>query len=438
MLEFIAIIFIIAINSLFVISEISILTSAKAKLHKMASNGAKGAKGAKKALQLMHEPEVFLSTVQVGITLMSALLGLYGASSLGIYIAKQLEAVPLLYEYRYFVGSAISLLIITYFTVLSEIVPKRIAMMYPEKIAVCMAYFMYACIRILYPFIAILTLSTKYCLKLLRIKEVSNHISIEEIKFTINQTEHSGIFEKTERDMIKRLINITNMQVGAIMTPRNKIVYLNIQDPVEINTNKCRMHPFNHFPVVNGDQSNVIGVAAIKTLFNKPIANEAIKEAAISGKVCYIPEMSRVTKLIDLFSQKHAKSALVLDEYGEIEGLVTISDIMKTFLGDLVGLIDGKKPGIMMRKDGSYAMDGSTLIEEVMDTIHVTCLPDDEIEEYRTLASFILKQLGNLPKVGDSFNASGWVFKVLKMDRFRIERVLVVKAADTEGEEDEE
>ena len=283
MLEFIAIIFIIAVNSLFVISEISILTSAKAKLHKMASNGAKGAKGAKKALQLMHEPEVFLSTVQVGITLMSALLGLYGASSLGIYIAKQLEAVPLLYEYRYFVGSAISLLIITYFTVLSEIVPKRIAMMYPEKIAVCMAYFMYACIRILYPFIAILTLSTKYCLKLLRIKEVSNHISIEEIKFTINQTEHSGIFEKTERDMIKRLINITNMQVGAIMTPRNKIVYLNIQDPVEINTNKCRMHPFNHFPVVNGDQSNVIGVAAIKTLFNKPIANEAIKEAAISG-----------------------------------------------------------------------------------------------------------------------------------------------------------
>lgn len=434
MFEFIAIVVIIAINSLFVISEISILTSAKAKLHKMLGNGIRGAK---KVLQFTHEPEMFLSTVQVGITLMSALLGLYGGSSLGAYISRHLEKFPLLAEYRHFIGPVLSILVITYFTVLSEIVPKRIAMMYPEKIAVCMAYFMYLCTKVLYPFVVILTFSTRWCLKFFRIKEGLNHVSIEEIKFTINQTEQSGLLEKTERDMIKRLINISNMQVGAIMTPRNKIIYLNLQDPVEVNANKCRMHPFNHFPVIDGEQGNIIGVVAIKALFNIVIKNETIRELAISSTVCYIPEMSKVTKLIDLFSKKQVKFALVIDEYGEIEGLVTISDIMKTFLGDLVGIIDGKKPGITTRKDGSYVMDGNTLIEEVMDTIHVTCLPDDEVEEYRTLASFILKQLGTLPKVGDSFIASGWIFRVLKMDRFRIDKVLVIKVLDQDISDEE-
>ncbi len=432
MLEFIAITIIIAINSLFVISEISILTSAKAKLHKMANNGVKGAK---KVIQLTHEPEVFLSTVQVGITLMSALLGLYGGASLGGYIAGKLSlsTIPLLHEYSYFIGSAISLIIITYFTVLSEIVPKRIAMMYPEKIAVLMAYFMFFCTKLIYPFTIILTLSTKYCLKILKIKETNNYLSIEEIKFTINQTEHSGILEKTERDMIKRLINISNMQVGAIMTPRNKIVYLNLQESSEVNANKCRMNPYNHFPVIDNDQNNIIGIAAIKKLFNIPITNKGIKEVASSTNCYYIPEMSKVTKLIELFSQKHVKIAIVLDEYGDIQGLVTVSDIMKTFLGDLIGLVDGKKPGILAKKDGSYLMNGSTLIEEVMDTLHVTCLPDDEIEEYRTLASFILKQLGTVPKIGDFFTACGWIFKVVKMDKFYIEKVLISKSIDNKA-----
>ncbi len=420
--------FIIIINSFFVLSEISILTSGKAKLHKMS---AKGNRGAKQAIKLIQQPEVFLSTMQIGITLMSALLGLYGGTSISEHIAIKIADLPYvgvyIADYSILIASFLSLAIITYFAVLSEIVPKRIAMLQPEKIASLTAHCITVVIKLTYPLSTILTASTKYLLKLFKVKDNTNNVSIEEIKFMLNQAVNTGTLYKTEHDLLRRLINLINMQVGTIMTPRNKIISLDISDNEKSNVAKLRKYSFNYFPVINGALDQLIGVVSIKTLLNySQITNAVLYECAKASNIAYIPEMARITKLIDLFSAKHVKTAFVLDEYGDIEGVVTLNDVMRTFLGDLAVLMDGKKPGIVKCKDGSFIIDGNTSIEELFELLHISSLPGDDEEDYRTLASFMLRQLGTLPKINDIVTAEGTTFKVLKMDKKRIDRVLVI------------
>ena len=432
------IILIILITGLFVLSEISILTSNKAKLHKMST---KGNRGAKQAMKIMQQPETFLSTIQIGITLMSALLGLYGGTSISEYLALQINHIPYigeyLDEYSIVIASFISLSTITYFAVLSEILPKRIAMLQPEKIASLSAYGISFIIKLIYPLSCILTVSTKFLLKLFKIKDQSNNVSIDEIKFVLSQAVSVGTLHKTEHDLLKRLINLMNMQVGAIMTPRNKIICLDISDKEKNNLDKLRKYSFNFFPVINGSLDQIIGVVSIKSLFiQSQVTNTLLYETGKSSKMVFVPEMARITKLIDLFSTKHVKTALVVDEYGDIEGIVTLNDVMRTFLGDLAVLMDGNKPAVVERDDGSFIVDGNISIEELYELLEISSLPDDEEEDYRTLASFMLRQLGTLPKTGDIIHAASFIFKVIKMDKRRIERVLVM-AEKTREEEDE-
>lgn len=427
--DLLIILFIIIVTGLFVLSEISILTSNKAKLHKMI---AKGSRGAKQAMKLTQQPEIFLSTMQICITLMSALLGLYGGTSISEHLSEKIVHIPYLGEYigeySLLVASFVSLSVITYFAVLSEIFPKRIAMLQPEKIASLTSYCVAFVIKITYPLSYILTISTKCLLKIFKIKDSSNNVSIEEIKFLLNQAVNVGTLHKTEHDLMKRLINLMNMQVGAIMTPRNKIICLDISDKEKNNLASLKKHSFNFFPVINGSFDQIIGIVSIKVLFTySNVTNSVLYECAKKSSLVFIPEMARITKLIDLFSSKHVKTALVVDEYGDIEGIVTLNDIMRTFLGDLAGMMDGRKPTIVERDDGSFIVDGNISVEELHELLQITCLPGDEEEDYRTLASFILRQLGTLPKIGDIITTDGFTFKVIKMDKKRIERVLVMR-----------
>lgn len=428
-IDLIIILIIILINSLFVLSEISILTSNKAKLHKMSM---KYNRGAKQAIKIIQQPEIFLSTMQIGITLMSALLGLYGGTSVSTYLSEQLCKIPHIGEiiepYSIFIASFISLAIITYVTVLSEILPKRIAMIQPEKIAALTSYGITLVIKITYPLSFILTASIKYLMKVFQIKDNSHTVSIDEIKFILSQAVSVGTLHKTEHDLLRRLINLTNMQVRTIMTPRNKIISLDIGDNDKNNLEKLKKYSFNFFPVINGDLNQIIGVVSIKALFShSQINNAVLYEHAKQSNTVFVPEMATITKLIDLFSSKHVKTALVIDEYGDIEGIITLNDIMRNFLGDLAVLMDGKKPAMVAKDDGSLIIDGNISIEELFELLEINSLPGDEEEDYRTLASFMLGQLGTLPKIGDIVNTEDYLFKVIKMDKKRIERVLVMK-----------
>ena len=410
-------------NSFFVSAEISIIASRESKLN-AASNKSKGAK---KALLLISRPEDFLSSVQIGITLINVVIGSYGGASISSEISELLKEVPYISQYREQISYIIVILVITYFTVLGEVIPKRIAMMYPEKIASFTSYAMVLFTKIMYPVVKSLGFLTRIVINSLKLKEKKNKISIEELRLMLNQAEFSGMLATTEHDILRRIIHLSSAQIGAVMTPRNKMIWIDIQDKDKDNISKIKKHPFNHFPVVDGGLNNVIGVIEVKSLLLGESSNKKITSTAKKFHIIYIPETARVSVLIDLFREKKVRIALVVDEYGEIEGLITLNDILKILIGDLAIGMEEKIPDIITNKDGSYMVSATTLIDEVMSLLDLSSLPGDEEEDYRTLAGFILSQTKNFPKAGDEIQSMGWSFKIIKMDKRRIERVLIKK-----------
>lgn len=419
----VAVLFVIVfLNSFFVIAEIAIIASRKSKLEGMSKNGDVGAS---KALELSSHPEKFLSTVQVGITFMSIMIGIYGGTSLADDVDVLLSSVPYIAPYSKEISYTLILIVVTYFTVLGEIIPKRIALFYPEVIASYISYIMLFFTKLCYPLVYTLTHSTHVVLQLFNVKIPDNKISIDELKSMMNQAEFTGILASTEQDMLKRVIHLSNTQIGAVMTPRNKMIYLDLREDKSVNIAKIQKHPFNYFPVIDGDFNNLIGIVPVKSLLNHTITNEQIKSIASLFPVIYTPEMARVSRLIDVFREKKVRIAIVLDEYGDIEGLVTLNDILKILVGELAIGMKDKMPEIVSNLDGSYTISGNSLIEEVMSLLNLTYLPGEDDEDYRTLASFVLRQIGHFPNIGENFTALGWNFKVLKMDKRRIERVLI-------------
>ncbi|WHQ46945.1 MAG: hemolysin family protein [Candidatus Midichloria sp.] len=418
-------IILIMMTSLFVSAEIAIIASRKSRLNSLSKKN----KAARKALDLASRPEDFLSTVQVGITLINVMIGIYGGAAISADIANLVGKLEILYPYREEISYALVVILITYFTVLGEIIPKRIAMLYPERVASLTSYLMLFFTKLFYPFVKLLALSTKYALKILKIKEPKAQLTMEELRIMVNQAEVAGMLAATEHDMLCRIIHLSNTQVGAIMTPRNKMIWIDIRDKERVNIQKMIKHPFHYLPVVEGGLSNVIGIATFENISKDELNNRKISLKAQNSEVIYIPETARVSKLIDLFREKKVRIALVVDEYGDIEGLVTLNDVLKILVGDLAIGMSDKTPDIIKNSDNSYTVNGNILTEEVMSLLGVSSLPGDEEEDYRTLAGFMLSQIGQLPKIGDNFNSIGWSFSIVKMDKRRIERVLLRKTA---------
>jgi putative hemolysin len=420
--EWLIIILIILGTSLFVLAEISLLTSRKAKLQKLSNEGSLAAS---KALQLKNQPEAFLSMAQVGITFMSILIGFYSGARITEEFSNIVALIPFLAPYSETVASFLVILTITYLTVLGEIIPKRLAMLYPEKFACLLSFFMLFFMKIFYPFVVLLSASLKFFFKIFKVKENQAEVTAEEIKMIITQAENEGTVDKTERDMIKRLIHLSDIKVGAIMTPRIKMICLDLHEPNAENLKKLTTHSFNYYPVIDGGLDKLVGLVATKQLLNTKITNSVINTKSKKNEVLFIPEVARLPKLLELFKEKRSKIAIVLDEYGEIEGIVSLNDILKTFVGDLATQEKGQAPSVTSRKDGSLIVNGNVPIEEIMEILQVTSLPGEDEEDYRTISSFILKQLNCVPKPGDSFKAVGHIFKVIKMDKFRIDKVSI-------------
>ncbi|MBS0235867.1 MAG: HlyC/CorC family transporter [Proteobacteria bacterium] len=418
---------IIVVNSMFVIAEVALLTSRQVRLERMVQNGSKGANI---AISLTKTPERFLSVIQIGITLMNILLGLYSGATVGDTLVHWLDEVPSLQEYSYEISNGVMVLIITYITVLGEIIPKRIAMLSPEKLASILSYGMLFLMKIAAPLVNSLIFSTKLVMRILRVKETSEPITVEELKIFINQAEHSGMVDKTERDMIRRLVHLSDITVGAIMTPRSKIIYLNTKDSDEENLRKVSMYPFNFFPVIDGDSSNILGIVSVKTILNLKMQGKELLLRSRVRPALYMPENARLTKLIEILRAKQIRIAIVIDEYGGIEGLVTFNDIVKTFVGDIATMVDGSKPMLTGTSGGGYSVAGNVPVEEIMEVLGLHSLPGDEEEDYRTLASFIMKQLNKIPAKGESFIAMGWKFEVTNMDNFRVDKVLITPHED--------
>ena len=424
-LEIIIILFLIVLNGIFALSEIAIITSRKIKLQKMSQEGNKNADI---AIELSESPNQFLSTIQIGITLIGILAGAFGGATIAQTISTNLEGVALLQPYSEALGFLIVVVIITYLSlVVGELVPKRIALNNPERIAVKIAKPMKYLSKITSPLVALLSVSMEFVLKILQVKESEEEkASEEEIKLLMEEGTQTGEFEKAEEDIIKRVFMLDDRRASFLMTPKTGIIWLDVKESAEDIQKKITESKRAMFPVGKYFLDNFLGVIQLKDLFGVKIEDGSTLQKYIKSPII-VPESSDVLDILQLFkeSQDNVHMAMVVDEYGSIEGLITLNDILEAIVGEIPAIDEPDEPRAVLRSDGSWLIDGTISIDEFKDVLDIKILPDEESGVYQTLAGFILNYLGRIPETGESFQSEDLSFEVVDMDGHHIDKVLV-------------
>ena len=418
-------------NGVFAAAELSIASSRKVRLQQRAEAGDAGARA---ALDLASEPGRFLSTVQIGITLISILTGAFGGSSLGAFLGDILGRVPLLAPISAQLGVVLAILVITYLSlVIGELVPKQLALGNPETIAARVAGPMGRLSVIASPAVWLLSRSTALLLRLLGNKPSTEPaVTEEEITILVQQGAQAGIFQAAEREIVDRVFRLGDQRVADLMVPRPRVAWIDIAAPAEENLRQMARGGYTHYPVCRGDLDHVLGIISVRELWARQVEGQpAAIEAALRPPL-YLPETVAAYKALEQFKTSGRWIALVLDEYGGIEGLITLGDV----LGDLVG--DSAQPvgaaGAIRRDDGSWLIDGMLPLDAFRDVIPVDELPGEELGYFQTLGGFILAQLGRLPATGDRVTWGGYTFEVLDMDGQRVDKVLVRETPTTKRE----
>ena len=419
--ELLLVAFLIVLNGVFVMSEMAIVSARKVRLQQLADRGDRSA-GI--ALSLAMAPDRFLPTVQVGITLLVILCGARGESAISRVILPLLENL-LSPKYSQPISAAISIAIITYLTiVISELVPKQLALNSPEKVASLVAVPLNLLVRLATPIIFILSGSTKFVVKLLGIQP-SNHpeVTEEEIKVMIE-----GVFEESENDMVKGVLSLDNLKIGALMTPRPDITWIDSEDSIAISRQKIIDSDYSRLPVCEGELDRVLGVIHVADLLSQTLKGEEINLTESLRQPLFIPESTRGLKVLEQFKKFGTHIAMVVDEYGVIQGLVTMHDIFEEIAGDITDFNEEpEEPQIIQREDGSWLLDGMLSIEELLDQFDI---PESAISavdrgNYHTLGGFVSMQLGKIPISGEYFQWRKLRFEIVDMDGKRVDKVLV-------------
>jgi len=415
-------------NGFFAMAELAVVSARRGRLAALAKDDS----GAAAALELHEAPGKFLSTVQIGITLVSVLAGAFSGATLSEYLADWLADFAPLAPYAQALALGIVVLAISFATlILGELAPKRLAFAYAEPIASAVARPFATLARIVGPAVTLLDATTSAVLALFGFKhDVAKPPTDEEITHLVAEGAEAGHFEAAEHDMVKRVFRLGDREVGSIMTPRTEIVWLDLADGDEANQKKIGATPFSRFPVIDGDQKNVLGIARSKDLAGRAFAGKAFDLRTGLRPVFYVPETTKALVLLELFKQHRVHLALVVDEYGDIQGLVTLNDIIETVVGDVPmagGVLEEKA---VRREDGSWLIDGLMPIDEFKDLLAIADMPGEADGVFRTVAGFVLARLGRVPKPADAFDWGGIRFEVMEMDGRRIDKVLVVPAKD--------
>lgn len=410
-------------------SELAVVSSRRARLEKLSENGSRGARA---ALHLADSPSSFLSTVQVGITLIGIFNGAFGEASLVEKLTPTVATVHVLAAYAREVALAIVVIGITFASiVLGELVPKRIAMQHPEAVATLIAAPMKLLSRIMGPFVRVLSVTTEFILRLIGMqKPKDDTMTEEEITGMLKEGAAAGMFEKTEHDIVTRALRLDDVRIAALMTPRADLEFIDLNDAIEKNLAKIAASPFSRFPVYLGDRTHIMGIVHAGDLFAQVIKGNSLSTvdiAAVTKPALYIPEAVSAMDLLESLKQNRSEIALVVDEYGEIEGMVTLSDVMGALVGD-VSIVDNDEQDAdaVQREDGSWLLDGGISFDRFRDIFNVAVrFPEESAGAYHTLAGFVLTQLGHIPKASEHFEWNGYRFEVVDMDRNRIDRLMV-------------
>ncbi len=415
-------------NGVFAMAEIALVSSRKGRLKKLAADGQPGAAA---ALALAQEPTRFLSTVQIGITLVGIFAGAYGGATLSQSAAELVATVPFLEPYSRAIGLVLVVGAITFASlVIGELVPKRIGLSNPERKAMLVAAPMAALSRLAAPAIWLLTAASDAAMKLLRLgRETEAPPSEEEVSQLIEQGAAAGVFHHSERGMVEGVLRLDARPVTDIMTRRNRIVFLNAADPDETNWRKMVTSAHSHFPVYEGTRDHILGMVAVKALW----ANAAI---GVPGhlrdhvtKPLFVPRTANLVQLLETFKASGKHTALVTDEYGSIQGMVTLIDVMEAIVGDLPAADAGAVPDAVQRDDGSWLVDAAMETAELRRRFGFGPLPGETAGGFETLGGFVLAQLGRIPQAGEGFVWGGWRFEVVDLDGNRVDKVLLQRAA---------
>jgi putative hemolysin len=432
--EIVIIILLILLNGFFSLSEMSLISSRKARLKKRADEGSKRHKI---ALQLSKSPGIFLSTAQIGITLIGTLAGAFGGATVARAIEEKLLLVPALASSAKGIGLAVVVVCTTILSIiLGELVPKRIALNYPEQLAGWIVMPMNILSKIFNPVVKFLDTTTNLILKALRIKPSEEpEVTEEEIKILIEQGTQTGLFEETEQDMAERVLFLSDKKAESFMTPRRDIIFIELRSSVQEIKDTVIGHPHcTYFPVCKELPDDVVGVVQAKDILVSLISDRSFELKRLLMEPLYVPESMDALKLLSRLRKNRSQMAIVMDEYGGLKGTVILRDILEGIVGDIV--ISGKpeEPEYVLRADGSYLIDGMMSFEDFKE---LTGFPSPRKKtDFNTLAGFIFEQTGHIPTTGELYISGGFTFEVVDMDGNRIDKVLVSKPPkEAEGEE---
>ncbi len=439
MLTEIALVFVLALcNGFFALSEMALVASRQSRLKHMARTSRKAAA----ALRHAEAPERFLSTVQVGITLVMLITGAVAGDALGGHIAAALsgERMAWLLPYARIVGIVLGFVLISFIQiVIGELVPKRLALAAPEKVASYAAIPMLVLARLTSPFVWLLNVSSDLLLRLLRVNTRGRGVvTEEEIRLLVAESVEAGVIDEDEHNMVNRVLRLGDRTVDSVMTPRMRIAWLDLTAPREENIEVMRQTPYSRYPVYRGDESDVAGVVEVKRMLHSFAEGKPELFGHLSRPL-FVPATARALDLLEEFRDAETPLALVVDEYGEIEGLVTVNDLLAAVVGaSQIGHGGGEEGPITQRADGSWLIDGGLSTDDLRELLRTSELPGEADHDFRTVAGMVMTALGHVPQVGEVFAWRGIRFEVVDLDGARIDKLLVTPAPSLEPADDEQ
>ena len=424
----------IVLNGIFAMSEIAIVTAKKSRLTALAQ---KGKSSAAIALKLAEDPTQFLSTVQIGITSIGILNGIFGESILAEPFALWLQSLGMTPEFSSIFATALVVIVVTYVSiVVGELVPKRIGQISAESIACLMAKPMLLLALVTKPFVYLLSGSTHGLMRLFGFAHsTESNVTHEDIQAMLLEGSSSGAIEHNEHTMVKNVFRLDERSISSLMVPRSDIIFLDTAISMEDNLHRVMQSPHSRFPVCRNNVDDIVGVVSAKQLLAQSISGKEIHIASLVKPCNYVPDSLSGMELLEHFRGSVTQMVFVVDEYGAVQGVITERDLLEAITGEFVGVDPGEEAWATQRADGSWLMDGLIPVPELKDRLELKELPEEDRGRYNTLAGMVMLLLGRLPHTTDSVDWQGWRFEVVDLDGARIDKLLVARLPEPERED---
>ena len=435
-MEIAILIALILLNGLFAMSEIALVTARKARLQKLIDEGDSGAAA---AVKLGEDPTRFLSTIQIGITSIGVLNGIVGEAALAEPLAHWLVSLGVSQSYASFGATALVVITITYFSiVVGELVPKRIGQSYPETFARLVARPIHLLALATKPFVLLLSASTRALLRLMGVKETKGTpVTEEEIHAMLVEGTSAGVIESHEHTMVRNVFRLDDRQIGSLMVPRADIVCLDVNDAFEATLRRIEDSDHARFPVVQNGIENILGVINARQWLARALQDKshALRDQTLQAPL-YVPETITGMELLDNFRLSDVHMAFVIDEYGEVQGIITLQDLIEAITGEFQPR-DPETSWAVQREDGSWLLDGHIPVPELKDRLGLEEVPEEDRGRYHTLSGMIMLLTGALPRVADVVEWEGWKLEIVDMDGRAIDKVLAVRLPPQKEEADQ-